>query len=117
MSYLKKESTDNDGEIVITYEEYNDLNNLTNRYSKKRNLLHGSFEIYRRNGNKFLKTNYINGRIDGEYKEWYDNNQIYIDCYIKDDDILKYKIYDYDGNILHKSLDEKMFAIYELFNF
>jgi len=120
MSYkvLEKEVREN-GEkgIIKTYEEYNDLNKLTNRYSKKNNLLEGSFEIYRRNGSNFLKTNYKKGFIDGEYIEWYDNGNVYIDCYIKGDEIISYKIYNYDGELLNKSLDEKMLAIYDLFDF
>jgi antitoxin component YwqK of YwqJK toxin-antitoxin module len=99
-----------------TYEDFNENNVLTNRYTLcgPRRTLHGLFEIYRRNGSKLCKTNYDMGSIHGSYLEWYDNGQIYIEATFVMGTLVSGTWFKYDGEEISAPLRTTMLAVHNL---
>ncbi len=79
------------GEGVDVYQKY------VNKYGKIHGMVTG---FYVQSGKKWKEVEYINGLMNGEYKEWYENGNLYYHCFYKDgilDGICK--IFSENGNL------------------
>ncbi len=63
--------------------------------------LNGEYKEWWNDGQIRIQTNYVNGIRNGEYKSWWPNGHIYIQCtYIKGEFHGEYKTWYRDGELL-----------------